>query len=60
MHKGDFDAVLSECLRAILKVQLALHKEDLEFAEISPVKLVRFLDFGVLQGFRGVAMQGLG
>ena len=53
--EGDFDIVLGECLRAILEVQLTLHKEDLEFARISPIKLVHFLDFGVLQGLRRVA-----
>ena len=46
--EGDFGTVLGKCLRAILEVQLALHKEDLEFAGISPVKLVWFSDFGVL------------
>ena len=58
--EGDFGAVLGKCPRAILEVQLALHKEDLEFAEISPVKLVQFSDFGVLQGLRGVMTRGLG
>ena len=52
--EGDFDAVLGECPRVILEAQLALHEEDLEFAGISPVKLVQFLDFGVLRGLRGV------
>ena len=46
--KGDFSTVLSECLRVILKVQLILHEEDLEFAGISPIKLVWFLDFCML------------
>ena len=53
--KGDFGVVLSECLRAILEVQLALHEEEPEFVEISPVKLIWFSDFGVLQGLEGVA-----
>ena len=48
LHKGDFGTVLGEYLRVILEVQLALYEEDLEFAEISPIKLVQFLDFGVL------------
>ena len=46
--KGDFDVVLGEYPRVILEVQLALHEEDLEFAGISPIKLVWFLDFGAL------------
>ena len=46
--EGDFGVVLGKCLRVILEVQLTLHEEDLEFAGISPVKLVWFLDFGVL------------
>ena len=58
--KGDFGTVLGECPRVILKIQLALHEEDLEFAEISPIKLVWFSNFCVLQGLRGVATQGLG
>ena len=60
LHEGDFGTVLGECLRVILEVQLALHEEDPEFAGISPVKLVRFSDFGALRGFGGVATQGLG
>ena len=48
LHEGHFDMVLSEYQRAILKVQLTLHEEDLKFAGISPVKLVQFLDFCVL------------
>ena len=48
LHKGDFGMVLGKCLRAILEVQLTLHKEDPEFVGISPVKLVQFSDFGVL------------
>ena len=60
LYKGDLGTVLSEYLRAILKVQLVLHQENPEFAGISPVKLVWFSDFCVLRGFRGVAMQGLG
>ena len=48
LHKGDFSMVLGECPRAILEVQLTLHKENLEFVGVSPVKLVWFLDFGAL------------
>ena len=48
LHEGDFHAVLSECPRAILEVELALHQENPEFAGISPVKLVQFSDFGAL------------
>ena len=40
--------VLDEYLRAILEVELTLHQENLEFVEISPVKLVWFMDFSVL------------
>ena len=58
LHESDFDMVLGECLRAILKVQLALYQENPEFVGISPVKLVQFSDFCVL--CRGVVMQGLG
>ena len=46
--KGHFGAVLSECLRVILEVKLILHQENPEFVGISPIKLVWFLDFGVL------------
>ena len=60
LHEGDFGTVLGECPRAILEVQLTLHEEDLEFVGISPVKLVRFSDFGALRGLGGVAMRGLG
>ena len=52
--EGDFGMVLGKCLRAILEVQLALHEEAPEFAEISPIKLVWFLDFGALRGLGGV------
>ena len=57
LDEGDFGVVLSECLRVILEVQLTLHEEDLEFAGISPIKLVQFLDFGVLQGLGGEELQ---
>ena len=60
LHKGDFGVVLSECPRVILEVQLALHEENPEFVEISPIKLVWFTDFCVLEGLGGVATQGLG
>ena len=40
LREGDFGVVLDKCPRAILEVQLALHEEDPEFAEISPIKLV--------------------
>ena len=56
LHKGHFGVVLYKCPRAILEVQLTLHEEDSEFAEICPVKLVQFSDFCTLQGLRGVAM----
>ena len=52
--EGDFGIVLSKCLRVILEVELVLHQENLEFAGISPIKLVWFSDFGVLQGLGGV------
>ena len=55
LREGDFGMVLGKCLRTILEVQLALHKEDPEFTGISPVKLVWFSDFGALQGLGGVA-----
>ena len=48
LHEDDFGVVLGKYLRAILEVQLTLHEEDLEFAGISPIKLVQFLDFGAL------------
>ena len=48
LREGDFGVVPGECLRAILEVELALHKEDLEFAGISLIKLVWFSDFGAL------------
>ena len=38
--EGHFDVVLSECPRVILEVELVLHQKNLEFAGISPVKLV--------------------
>ena len=60
LHESDFGAVLGECLRAILEVELALHQENLEFVGISPIKLVQFSDFGVLQGLGGVVTRGLG
>ena len=60
LHEGNFGVVLSECLRVILEVQLTLHEENPEFVGTSPVKLVQFLDFDVLQGFRRVVTQGLG
>ena len=40
LYEGHFGTVLSKYPRAILKVQLALHKEDPEFVGISPIKLV--------------------
>ena len=48
LHEGHFGTVLSECPRVILEVQLTLHKEDLEFVGISPIKLVQFSDFCAL------------
>ena len=60
LREGDFGMVLGEYLRVIFEVELTLHEEDLEFVGISPVKLVQFLDFGVLRGLRGVTTQGLG
>ena len=48
LHEGDFGVVLSKCPSVILKVELTLHQENPEFAEISPVKLVWFLDFDAL------------
>ena len=38
--EGDFGVVLDKCPRAILEIKLALHQENLEFAGVSPVKLV--------------------
>ena len=46
--EDDFGVVLDKCPRVILKVQLALHKKNPEFARISPIKLVLFLDFCML------------
>ena len=37
----------------ILEVQLALDKEDPEFAGICPVKLVKLLDLGARSGVGG-------
>ena len=54
LREGDFGVVLSKCPRVTLEVELALYQENLEFAGISPVKLVWFSDFSALQGFEGV------
>ena len=35
----------TESLRAILEVQFALHKENLEFSGITPIKLIRLSAF---------------
>ena len=56
LYKGHFGIVLSKCLRVIMNVELALYQENLEFVEVSPIKLIQFSDFGALQSVEGMVI----
>ena len=51
----DLHTVIVKGLRAVLEVQLALHKECTEFVGVGTVELVRFVDLCPLLGFGGLA-----
>ena len=56
----DLCAVIVKGPRAVLKVQLALHEERMEFLGVRTVKLVRFVDLCPMLGFGGLAGGGGG
>ena len=51
----DLCAVIVEGPRAVLKVQLALHEECMEFLGVGTVELVRFMDLHPMLRFGGLA-----
>ena len=54
----DLCVVIVEGPRAVLKVQLALHEEHMEFLGVGTVELVRFADLGPTLRFRGLVGGG--
>ena len=56
----DLHMVIVKGFRAVLEVQLALHKEHTEFVGVGTVELVRFVDLCPLLRFGGLAGGGGG
>ena len=60
LHEGDFSVAHPKCPGVIGEVQFALNQEGLEFARVSTIKLIRFMDFGFGNRDKGGIMSGMG
>ena len=56
----DLCTVIVKGPRAVLEVQLALHKECMEFLRVGTIELVRFVDLGPTLRFGGLVGGGCG
>ena len=60
LHEGDFSMAHPKCPGVIGEVQFAFNQEGPEFARVSTIKLIRFMDFGFGNRDKGGIMSGMG